>query len=510
MKLKAMKKVFALVLACMMLIPALAGIGSFAGETPTVEIVSNNVWYGETLNLMYAIKAENAEGYTFEVTANGEAVGTYFNGKEEIEGVECDVYIVTKGVAAQNIDTVYTATVTCGSVSDTTTYSVLEYLNERLYVTEGVTDLQKETYTALRTYAEKADALLNEDNSIANSVYVTVEDGATGMYAIGSTITATTTKTPDEGKQFVWEIKNDLGELLATKTLDEMAAGIEVTGITFITLAQVDAEVKIFTIPEVLASAEGTSVVVKGTVCEIYQAWNDTYNNISFYISDADGNKLLVFRTGTKVSVGDEVTVTGTATLYYDVIQIAAGSETVIDVAHVCSDFTDADCLNPAKCTVCGKENGEAAGHNYVDGTCTSCGAAEAPSEGLSNATITFDDTAKRTERTTSIQVWEENGIKVTNNKASSTSNVADYVKPARFYKSSELIVEGAGMTTIVFDCNSGSYATALKNSIGTVTGATVTVSSDKVTVVLSAAVDSFTVTLTGGQVRMDGITVNP
>ena len=137
----------------MMLIPVLAGFGSFASETPTVEIVSNNVWYGETLNLMYAIKAENAEGYTFEVTANGEAVSTYFSGKEEIKGVECDVYIVTKGVAAQNIDTVYTATVTCGSASDTTTYSVLEYLNERLYISDDTTAATLMGVSVKKTYA---------------------------------------------------------------------------------------------------------------------------------------------------------------------------------------------------------------------------------------------------------------------------------------------------------------------------------------------------------------------
>ena len=52
-------------------------------------------------------------------------------------------------------------------------------------------------------------------------------------------------------------------------------------------------------------------------------------------------------------------------------------------------------------------------------------------------ATITFDNKTKRTEYSTTKQVWEENGIKVTNNKASSSSNVADYAKPARFYASS-------------------------------------------------------------------------
>ncbi len=133
----------------------------------------------------------------------------------------------------------------------------------------------------------------------------------------------------------------------------------------------------VMSIPEVLASAEGTAVVVKGTVCEIYQSWNDQYGNISFYISDEAGNKLLVFRTSTKVNIGDQVTVTGKATVYNSVIQIAQGGVTVIDVAHVCSEFTEGSCTIDSVCVVCGKVGTAAAGHIYENGACTGCGAAE-------------------------------------------------------------------------------------------------------------------------------------
>ena len=68
-------------------------------------------------------------------------------------------------------------------------------------------------------------------------------------------------------------------------------------------------------------------------------------------------------------------------------------------------------------------------------------------------ATITFDNTSKRTTFTTSQQVWKENGIKVINDKASSTSAVADYVKPVRFYANSKITVEAPGnIVSIVFD----------------------------------------------------------
>ena len=104
-------------------------------------------------------------------------------------------------------------------------------------------------------------------------------------------------------------------------------------------------------------------------------------------------------------------------------------------------------------------------------------------------------------------QTWEVEGVKLVNDKGSSTSNVADYTNPARFYKSSKITVTADGLiTTIVFDCNSASYATTLKSSIS---GATVSVSSDKVTVTLDGTSNTFVITsLTGGQVRMDSMTV--
>ena len=124
-------------------------------------------------------------------------------------------------------------------------------------------------------------------------------------------------------------------------------------------------------------------------------------------------------------------------------------------------------------------------------------------------ATLSFANKAQRTTFSSSQQIWEQNGIKVTNNKASSTNAVADYANPARFYAGSNLEVTAPGaISTIVFDANSGSYATAMKNSIGTVSGATVSVSSDKVTITFTSPVESFVVAKFTAQVRMDSITV--
>ncbi|MBQ5896811.1 MAG: chitobiase/beta-hexosaminidase C-terminal domain-containing protein, partial [Bacteroidaceae bacterium] len=119
-------------------------------------------------------------------------------------------------------------------------------------------------------------------------------------------------------------------------------------------------------------------------------------------------------------------------------------------------------------------------------------------------ATLSFADKANRTALDTNHQVWEQNGITLTNNKGASTTNVADYSNPARFYKSSQLIVETTqGMSKIVFNCNSNDYATALGTSIGS--GATV--ASKNVTVELNGET-SFTVAKLSAQVRMNSLTV--
>ncbi|MBR2436831.1 MAG: hypothetical protein IKB24_04800 [Alistipes sp.] len=125
------------------------------------------------------------------------------------------------------------------------------------------------------------------------------------------------------------------------------------------------------------------------------------------------------------------------------------------------------------------------------------------------SATLSFADKAQRTSYSTSQQVWEQNGITFTNNKASSSTNVGDYANPVRLYANSEVIVEYGNMKKIDFTCGSSSYATALKNSIGTVDGVTVTVLDSLVTVEFNENVDSFTIAKLTAQVRIKSLTVS-
>ena len=85
---------------------------------------------------------------------------------------------------------------------------------------------------------------------------------------------------------------------------------------------------------EAIALADGTDVIVSGTVTDIGTPWNDTYGNISVTISDKAGNSLYVYRLTTKVELGDIITVTGKMGSYSGNKQVAQGSTAVIN-GHV-------------------------------------------------------------------------------------------------------------------------------------------------------------------------------
>ena len=133
----------------------------------------------------------------------------------------------------------------------------------------------------------------------------------------------------------------------------------------------------------------------------------------------------------------------------------------------------------------------------------------EAPAANETTATLSFADKAQRTSFDSSQQTWEQNGIKLVNDKGSSTTNVADYAKPARFYKSSKITITAPGnITEIVFEASASDYATALKNSV-TATEGTASVSGTKVTIIPASPSNTFVInSLSGGQVRASSVTV--
>ena len=230
----------------------------------------------------------------------------------------------------------------------------------------------------------------------------------------------------------------------------------------------------------------------------------------------------------------DSITLSCSAQVRANAITAVAAKQSDDGEEECAHEWNAATCTEPATCALCGAKDGEALGHSYVediidatctktgtatyecsvcfdsydetipmkphtyvDGLCSACGA-ELPLE----ATITFDDVNKRTEFTTSIQVWKENGIVVTNNKANSTSSVADYCNPARFYKNSELVIEFPNMVSIAFNVHTG--AADLASAIG----AAAVVDGSVVTITFAEPTDSFSVTLSTAKVFLNSINV--
>ena len=100
-----------------------------------------------------------------------------------------------------------------------------------------------------------------------------------------------------------------------------------------------------------------------------------------------------------------------------------------------------------------------------------------------------------------------QNGITVTNDKASSTVDVADYSNPARFYAGSNLTISYPNMTKMVIDC-SGLDAKYVDSWLNVPTNATATKNNNIITIVFDSPVDSITYTGLVKQSRAYSITV--
>lgn len=301
------------------------------------------------------------------------------------------------------------------------------------------------------------------------------------------------------------------------------------------------------TIAEFKALADGDTVYeLEGRISQIVTAYSSQYNNISFYIVDeTTGDEIQIYRMScegvtepaTSITVGDRITVRGAKGSYGGQSQMAQGGTYVSheDGAAtpkiVCGDNTvtiTADAGAAIYYTTDGQipttsstpynggfpitETKTVKAIAVVDGLLQSLVASvecEYVDPSITPTTVTaelsFASTDQRTAYSTSQQVWEQNGIKLTNDKASSTSNVGDYSNPARFYKNSTIVIEAPGnITKIVFVCSSTAYATDLKNSI-----ADSSVSGSNVTVVLDGSSKvSDTYKMSQGQVRVKSIEV--
>ena len=149
----------------------------------------------------------------------------------------------------------------------------------------------------------------------------------------------------------------------------------------------------------------------------------------------------------------------------------------------------------------------EAPGHTFVEGVCSTCGATE--STALVNAVLDCSTRDNRVSFSTEEQVWSQNGITLTlkRGEGSAYSDKA----PLEFGSKGSLTIEGSGIKVIVIATGNTTYGTYVSNCFNGQPGvASVSAKTGTVTIVLTEAVDSFTIESLAKQGKIKTITINP
>ncbi len=256
------------------------------------------------------------------------------------------------------------------------------------------------------------------------------------------------------------------------------------------------------------ATLEGGPYTLKGTIVSVDTVYSAQYGNvtvtINVYLGGGQYKTIQCYRVKGEgadvIGVGDDITVTGNITNYNGTIEFAQGCTLDAYTLHTHAYTTLAN-----KCDICGLITDHTCVDADTSGKCDLCD--ETVISLALKGTLSFASKDNRTEYSKEKQVWVGEGITLTNDKGSSTSNVGDYANPARFYKSSTVKIEFAGIKMLVIDCGASKYATALEDSI-TDANVTVTVDGSVVTIEFASEVTEFTFTCSGGQTRFQTLEV--
>lgn len=307
--------------------------------------------------------------------------------------------------------------------------------------------------------------------------------------------------------------KVDQGDIITVKGVVDsyngnkqiaQGATAEITGHEEIKLEYVEK-----TIPDVLASEDGALVTVKGTVKSIDTEWSDSFNNISVTIVDADGNELYIYRLGTKVVLGDKITIKGVVGSYKDAKQIAEGSTAEITGHDNSYDVEE----STAETTETTEANGTTESTETTDAIETTDATEETnagDNEETLVASLDMMGTTNLTNRTADQATYSANGVTYVNDKASSSTDCYDQqgTYAARAYKGSKITVSyNTAFKKIVFtldDYQSGKYLTGFDDM--TIDGATIKRDNDVVTITFNSAVTTFTTDNLNAQVRIEKI----
>lgn len=208
-------KILVLALSLVLIIGAVLMISASADEALSVSITKKNISYGDVVTVLFAVDDTKAGDNEVEVlyylddpqsTPDAKAyTGVAYEKGYTEDGVTYPAFFTAafpaKDIGAQ----VYAQAHIVGTdvYSEIVRYSVVEYLNKRLYV-DDITANQQGLYESLLTYGAYAQkVLLNEDEDPYNDVtqfvdemvYVSIEGGtldgkySTGVYYPGDKIT---------------------------------------------------------------------------------------------------------------------------------------------------------------------------------------------------------------------------------------------------------------------------------------------------------------------------------
>lgn len=179
-------------------------------------------------------------------------------------------------------------------------------------------------------------------HNVEGTPEVTIVDGATMTNVEAAAADGTVTVTFDANTE----------EVEKTATLVLSAEGAEDVQVVLTQDAWRDPNVIArLTVAEFAELEDGEEAELTGTITGIYQEYNSTYNNISFYLKDdSRDDPIIIFRMScegidyTKVAVGNVITVQGPRGNYNGTAQMAAGGVCISIVeASVAPEITFAD-----------------------------------------------------------------------------------------------------------------------------------------------------------------------
>lgn len=249
-------KIAILALSAFLLIACCFGIGVMAeeNESPKVEILFNNLEYGDNISILYAVNVDGADKYDLRLDFYTEADGAYVfdhsTSAYEMQDVKIngvtEKYPVFKspGIAPKHMtEIVYAqATLTVDGVeykSNLSRFSITEYCYKRLYKDTNATDDQKALYNHVLGFGTYAQKVLGYDveNTPADYFYVNAEgavvdsvtindkkyDFSAGIFKAGKAMTLAYTGNAADGYYAEWKLAytDALGNVTAGTLADK-------------------------------------------------------------------------------------------------------------------------------------------------------------------------------------------------------------------------------------------------------------------------------------------------